>query len=403
MSNRERNVVVTILVILLPVTAFLAGYFTNDYVRYLRGLDTPIAMAAENEELNLALFTEAWDLIEAHYIGNLPEDNQLSYAAIRGSLASLDDPYTVFVEPIDHEQEGISLRGNFGGIGAYIQRNEAGEPILIPIPGNPAEAAGILEGDILLAIDGAPVTAEMTTEEIAQTIRGEKGTEVTLTVQHPGEDEPTDVVIERGDILVPSVISRILPDNQAIGYIQLSRFSGESAGEMEEALNELLDEGAEQIILDLRGNGGGLLDAAVSIADQFIAEGALMIQESKTDGERVYEATAETVAGDVPLLVLVDGGTASAAEILAGALQDYDRAELLGNTTFGKGSVQLVFTLSDGSSIHVTSARWLTPEGNQIDRQGLTPDIIVDPSAEALEAGRDEQLEEAIEYLEEER
>lgn len=407
MSDKERNILVSVMIVLIPVGAFLAGWFTNDYVRYLRDLENPALLAASAEDTavprsDISLFWEAWHLVENNFIGDLPDERELSYAAIRGAMASLNDPYTVFLEPQIRDQEQISLRGNFGGIGAYVQRNEAGDVVLVPIPGNPAEEAGIQDGDILLAVDGTKITADMTTEEIATMIRGEKDTDVVLTVLHPDETDPTEVAVTRGDILVPSVFARTLPDQPDIGYIQLSRFSGESAREMAETMRELQGEGIKALILDLRGNGGGLLDASVDIADQFVTDGELLLQESRTDGERVYEATAEDdVAPDLPLVVLVDGNTASAAEILAGALQDNDRAELIGTVTFGKGSVQLVYDLSDGSSIHVTSARWLTPSGSAIDQQGLTPDIVIAPTEEALADGRDEILEEAIEYLRE--
>lgn len=405
MSAREQKIVVTILLIFLPLASFLGGYFTNDVVRFFRTQPAEAGSftspPAENNEAGdeLALFWEAWHLIEQNYIGDIPDSKQLTYALIRGAMSSLNDPYTVLLEPVAREEEVISLRGNFGGIGAYIQRNEAGEAFLLPIPGNPAEAAGILEGDILLAVDGEPVTAEMTVEQIVEKVRGEKGTTVTLTVRHPEETASVDITIERGDILVPSVLARLVPDHPTIGYIHLTRFSGESANEMEKALADLQAQGATSLILDLRGNGGGLVDSAVNIADQFIDTGVLLHQESRQDGERTFTATAGTLVGDMPLVVLIDGSTASASEILAGALQDYERATLLGTTTFGKGSVQLVYDLSDGSSIHITSARWFTPDKHQIDQVGLTPDVIVEPSAEAQAAGRDELLEKATELL----
>ena len=400
MSNKERNMIVSIMVVLIPLGAFAAGWFTNDYVRYLRGVSSPTLLTnTAVAQGDIGLFWEAWHLVENNFIGDLPDEKELSYAAIRGAMASLNDPYTVFLEPQVRDQEQISLRGNFGGIGAYVERNEAGEVVLVPIPGNPAAEAGIVDGDVLLAIDGVPVTAEMTTEEIAASIRGEKDTAVVLTVLHPGETDPTDISVTRGDILVPSVFARLLPDQPDIGYIQLSRFSGESANEMADTLQDLQEQGIKALVIDLRGNGGGLLDASVDIADQFVSNGDLLYQQSRTNGERVYSATAEDIAPDLPLVVLVDGNTASAAEILAGALQDTGRAELVGTVTFGKGSVQLVYDLSDGSSIHVTSARWFTPNRNEIDQQGLTPDILIAPTEEGLANGRDEILEEAINYL----
>jgi carboxyl-terminal processing protease len=274
--------------------------------------------------------------------------------------------------------------------------------ILSPIPGNPAEAAGLLDGDVLMAIDGLEVTDEMTVDDVAGIIRGEVGTAVTLSVIHPGESDRTDITIVRDVILLPSVAYLILPDEPTIGYIRLSRFSGESAGEVEAAILDLQAQGAQRLILDLRQNGGGLLDAAVEVGDLFLDEGIVLYQISRSEEEKVFMSTDETVAADMPMVLLVDRGTASASEIVAGALQDRGRAVLIGATTFGKGSVQLVYDLSDGSSVHVTSARWYTPERHQIDQQGLEPDIVVVPTEEAIADGRDEALEAAVEFLQSE-
>jgi carboxyl-terminal processing protease len=205
------------------MAAFTAGFFVNDFVD-LRGGQSGVNNA--NEEF--ALFWEAWGRIEQNFIGTMPTPTEMTYGAIRGALSILGDPYTLFIEPVAREQEINSLRGNFGGIGANLQRNEAGDILLSPIPGNPAEEAGILEGDILFAVDGLQVTAEMTVEDIAMIIRGEEGTAVTLSVFHPGQTEQTDITITRAVILLPSVVSRILPQDPTIGYIRLSRFSGES-------------------------------------------------------------------------------------------------------------------------------------------------------------------------------
>jgi carboxyl-terminal processing protease len=226
------------------------------------------------------------------------------------------------------------------------------------------------------------------------------GTEVTLTVLHPGAAEPVEVIIERGDILLPSVAHSLLAEDETIGYIQLTRFSGESSNEVEKAILDLQTRGADKLILDLRTNGGGLLEAAVDVTDHFLDGGPIMYQQVKGEDERVYNATSETVAPDIPLVVLVDGGTASSAEIVAGALQDRDRALLVGSApTFGKGSVQLVYDLSDGSSVHVTASRWFTPNRHKIDQLGLQPDVLVEITQEAIDNGRDEVLNRAIEIL----
>lgn len=395
MSSHVRNLLTVTLLLLLAAAAFVAGYFTNDFVELTRGNGI---LVRDRQEFDL--FWEAWEYIEMSFIGDLPSSQALTYGAIRGAIGILEDPYTIFIEPAIREQERQSLRGTFGGIGAYIRRpEEGGDLVLEPIPGNPAELAGILFGDVLIAVDGAPVTPEMTVQAVADLVRGEKGTTVTLTVLHSGDSEAVDVDVVRDDILIPSVSYRLLDTETPIGYIQLTRFSAESDNEIYDALVALQEQGAEKLILDLRGNGGGLLDAAVAVADHFMDKGVVVYQESRSEGEKARETTNETVARDVPLVVLMDGGTASASEILAGALRDRERATLIGQKTFGKGSVQLVYDLSDGSSVHVTSARWLTPNRHQIDQQGLEPDIVVEITQEAIDNGRDEILHSAIEFL----
>lgn len=348
---------------------------------------------------DFSVFWEAWDRIEASYFGELPSSRQMTYGAVRGAISVLNDPYTVFIEPAARELERDNLRGNFGGIGASVRQDEDGNFLLAPIAGNPAEAAGILEGDILLAVDGHDISSDMGVEDVVQLIRGEEGEAVTLTVLHPGAAKAISITIIRAAIRLPSVNYRVLEEDRSIGYLQLVRFSAESDIEVGEALVALQEQGVQRLILDLRQNVGGLRDAAVDVSDHFLDQGPVLYQVSKDEDERVFSATEETLAVDMPLVVLVDGGTASAAEIVAGALQDHDRAVLIGLNTLGKGSVQDVYDLSDGSSIHVTSARWFTPDRNAIDNQGLTPDIIVQPTQEAIDSGVDEILHEAIQYL----
>jgi carboxyl-terminal processing protease len=384
------------LLVILVISAFVAGYFIRDI---LSAHDASV-YAQEDFEV----FWEAWGRIEDNFIGEIPDEHQRTYAAIRGSMNTLDDPYTVFIEPVAREHEREQLQGKFGGIGAYVSRPEDGGPVILePIPGNPAEAAGILSGDVLISIDGELLTADMTVAEVADIVKGDKGTVVVLTVIHQGESEEIDIEIVRADILIPSVTYRIMEEDPQIGYIRLSRFSGESGGEVADALEELLAQGASQFILDLRQNRGGLLDAAIDISDHFLDGGPVLLQQSKDDGEHTFNATLKTIVPEEPLVILIDGGTASASEIVAGALKDRGRAQLVGNeSSFGKGSVQLVFDLDDGSSVHVTSARWFTPERTQLDGEGLEPDILVELTQEAIDNGRDEVLSRAIQLLQEE-
>jgi carboxyl-terminal processing protease len=395
MSDRFRNGLTVFMLVILAASAFAAGYVTRELVNGRGGS----SLAHADQEMSL--FFEAWSLIEENFLGELPESREVTYGAIRGSLAALEDPYTVFIEPAAREVERERLQGTFGGIGAVISRSEeTGEVLLEPIPGNPAEAAGILAGDVLLAIDGKPVTAEMTVPEIVELVKGEKGTAVALTIRHPGATDTEDITVVRGDILLPSVAYRLTAQDPAIGYIQLTRFSGESGNEVAAAIQDLQSQGATRFILDLRQNGGGLRDAAVAVVDHFLDDGPVLYSQSQNEQEQVFNATSETIARDEPLVVLIDGGTASASEIVAGALHDRGRATLIGNSkTFGKGSVQLVFDLTDGSSVHVTSARWLTPNRHQLDQSGLEPDILVEVTQEDIDAGRDPVLEQAIAYL----
>ena len=384
------------MLVILTVSAFAAGYLTRELVN---GRASSLAHADQN----MSLYYEAWKLIDEHFIGTLPDSQKVTYGAIRGSMASLGDPYTIFIEPAAREEERERLQGTFGGIGAYISRSEeTREVILDPIPGNPAEAAGVLSGDVLLAVDGVLITAETSVPEIVDMVKGEKGSTVVLTVRHPGSTDPVEIHVVRGDILLPSVTYALTSQDPTIGYIRLSRFSGESGKEVGTAIQNLQAQGAASFILDLRQNGGGLRDAAVDVADHFLDGGPILYIEGQNKQERVFNATSETIAATEPLVVLVDGGTASASEIVAGALKDRGRAILIGSgRTFGKGSVQMVFDLSDGSSVHVTSARWLTPNHHQIDQSGLEPNIEVMVTQEDSDNGRDPVLDRAIIYLQE--
>ncbi|NJN92885.1 MAG: S41 family peptidase [Anaerolineales bacterium] len=372
-----------------------AGYAVRDYVVD----DQP----DETELDSLTLYWEVWHRVEEQFYGEVPNGPIATYGAIRGALATLNDPYTLFIEPEPAAEEKAQLEGQFGGIGAFIQRDEAGKVILDPMPDQAAEKAGLLKGDILLAVDGRPVTPEMPTEDIIKWIKGEIGTTVIITIQRAGVEEPLDITIERAPIETPSAQWRILEEAPKIGYIQLTSFTERSNKELNRAFDELSQQGAESYILDLRNNGGGLLETAVDVASQFLREGVVLREDRKSEGERVYDVRAGGKALDQPLVLLVNGGTASASEIVAGALQDYKRAILIGEKTFGKGSVQLIYELSDASRLHVTVAKWFTPNNNAIDGKGLIPDIEVLISEEDRANNRDPQLERAVTFLKEEK
>lgn len=339
---------------------------------------------------------EVWDLIDSEYYGELPPPEQRVYGAIRGMLGTLGDPYTSFIEPSIAAINREDASGTFEGIGALVRMNDDGIlEIVRPFEGQPAEKAGLRPGDLVLAVDGESIVGYGIYEAITL-IRGPEGSEVTLTVRR-GEGEPFDVTIVRARIDIPIVESEMLEDS--IGYVSLFDFSAQATDQLEAAVQDLMDQGATGLILDLRDNPGGFLDQAVRVADLFLDKGVVLIERSSDGRERTFTSTDEGLAQDIPLVVLVNGGSASASEIVAGAIQDRGRAPLIGETTFGKGSVQLPHTLSDGSELRVTIARWFTPNDRAIHEQGLTPDIQVSLTPEDIEANLDPQLERAIQYL----
>ncbi|HUV88699.1 MAG TPA: S41 family peptidase [Anaerolineae bacterium] len=342
----------------------------------------------------LGVFWEAWDLLERHFYGELPSPQARTYGAIHAALALLNDPYTVFVEPQPRELERDRLRGTFGGIGATLWRNAEGRVVLFPLPDSPAARAGVQEGDLLAAVDGLAIAETATMDDVRAWLQGEAGTPVTLTLSRP-PTPPLDLVVTREEIQVPSVTWRVLDVAADVGYVRVESFTERTGDEVVAALQVLQGANVSGLVLDLRDNSGGLVDPAVSTASQFLREGVVLVQLSRDGQERSFPVQAGGVATGVPLAVLVNGGTASAAEIVAGALQDYGRAPLVGERTFGKGAVQLIYDLSDGSSLHVTSATWLTPNRRPINGQGLAPDVAVPRG----EGPQDVQLERAVEYL----
>lgn len=368
-----------------------AGYALRDYVVD----DTP----TEEEAEEFSLYWEVWHRVEEQFYDQVPQGSTATYGAIRGALATLNDPYTIFIEPEPASQEKAQLEGQFGGIGAFVHRDEDGRVILEPMRDQAAQQAGLQNDDILIAIDGEQVLPEMTTDEIVLKIRGEVGTAVVLTVVRDGVEGSIDLHVIRSVIETPSVYWRLLEEDPTIGYVQLTAFTERSNEELNDAFDELITQGAESFILDLRGNGGGLLETAVDVASQFLRDGVVLLEDRKNEGERVYNVRDGGKVLDQPLVVLGDGGTASASEIVVGALQDHDRAVLIGEKTFGKGSVQLIYELSDSSRLHVTVAKWFTPNHNAIDGVGLQPDVEVLITEEDRANEHDPQLARAISYL----
>ena len=390
MKSFVRALLYTLLALFFLTAAFAGGYWlrgetdpslVNGSAHVKSGVPDD-ATAVWNGEL----FRQVWRLLEQDFYGEDPSLSERTYASVRGLIDSYGDGYTRFLEPQPRQLERDQLRGSFGGIGAWIETVEGGYA-LRPMPDRPAESAGVEAGDRLVGIDGTPITAETSIDTITALIRGPVDTEVCLDLLRGPGSEALRICVVRAEIETPSVEWRLLDDNAGaatIGYLKQSVFSERSADEMAQALDELMADGATRFVLDLRGNPGGLVSTAVDVADIWLDSGTVFY-EGKADGsEQGYLAEAGDRSDGAPLVVIVDGGSASASEIVAGALQDRGRATLLGEPTFGKGSVQLVHELVDGSSLHVTSAHWFTPNRHAIEGVGLTPDLIIEAGSDPL-------------------
>lgn len=359
--------------------------------------DSQDAEAPSSEEQEaFKLFWEAWSLIKRDFYGDLPGTEQVVNGAIRGAVNTLDDPFTGFIEPQIAEINREDDTGAFEGIGAHVSMRDGLLTIVSTFKGQPAAQAGLRRGDIVLQVDETPIE-DMSVYEAIALIRGPAGTMIRLTVVREGQ-EPFEVELVRARIDIPVVESELREDG--IAYVTLYDFSTDASGKLAGALSEGLAQKPKGLVLDLRGNPGGWLNEAVNVSGLFLPEQTLVLIERMKDGtETLYHSSGEPVASEIPLVVLVDGGSASASEIVAGALQDHGRAILVGERTFGKGSVQWPHELSNGAELRVTVARWFTPDDRAIHGEGLAPDIEVPLTQEDYDAQRDPQLDRAVSYL----
>jgi carboxyl-terminal processing protease len=355
------------------------------------------AGASGDEEQAFQVFWEAWNLLKDEYYGDLPDPQKMSRAAIRGVLETLDDKNTGLIEPNISKIINEDASGEFEGIGATIRINPDNQlEIVRPFAGQPADKAGVKVGDVVIAVDGNSIAGFSVYEAVA-VIRGPAGTTVTLTILRAGEAQPLEISVTRAKITIPIVQSKMLDGD--IAYVSLFDFSSPASGQLESELKTLLAKKPKGLILDLRDNPGGYLQQAINVSDLFLDSGVVASEKDKNGNGQTFRSGPNGIAQDIPLVVLVNGGSASASEIVAGALQDRGRAKLIGETTFGKGSVQLPHTLSDGSELRVTIAHWFTPNGRQIQGTGLTPDIVVPLTADDVQANRDPQLDRAVQFL----
>ena len=395
MVNWQRWILGSVIIAMAAATIFVAGFGIGHYV--IPSREVAAAATAEKHEEEFRLFWEAWRVLEEQFYTQEPLDPQaMTYGAIRGMVASLEDRHTAFMDPVQADLFKEDLDGSFGGIGATVNMTDEGLlRVTKPLPGSPAEEAGLQVGDIIVEVDGQSIQG-MDLVKAIMLIRGPEDTAVRLLVRRV-DGSTSQLTIRRGIITVPTTEARFVEDG--IAYLALWECNGRAPQEVDDALAGLMRDDPIGLVLDLRGNPGGFLYVAKEIASQFLDRGLLLLERS-SDGSMIrHEAQPGGLATDIPLVVLVDGGSASAAEIIAGAIQDTGRGILIGEQTFGKGSVQTTERLSDGSALQITIRRWFTPNDRQIQGEGLTPDVEVVMDEEDLLEQRDLQLERAILYL----
>ncbi len=351
---------------------------------------------ADLEEL-FKPFWQSWDVVHELYIDHPVNDETMMQGAIKGMMESLGDQHSSYMDPDQHRQANIPLDGEYDGIGAWVDGTGEYLTIVSPMADSPAEKAGLKPGDQIIAVDGEDMTG-IDGSLVIRKVLGPAGTSLTLTIFREGEPEPFDVTLKRARIILPIVESEMLEEN--IAYVKLNNFSANATEILIDHLEELLPQEPVGLILDLRYNPGGDRDTAVEVASQFIGDGVIMYQVYGDGSRDTFEAVEGGLATDIPIVVLINEGSASASEIVAGAIQDYERGTLVGMLTFGKGSVQNWIPLVDDQGlVRVTIARWLTPNGQTIHELGVEPDVIIELTEEDFEAERDPQLDKAIELL----
>jgi len=407
MQNKTlRSVLFAFVAIVLVVCVFGSGFVVGNFVPALKpaSVSTLPATPDANQggtptdlQSQFAPFWQAWGLVHQNYVDQPVDNAKLVQGAISGMMNALGDPFTGYWTPQQTTSWNNAMQGAYDGIGAYVDIKGAYLTITKTIPGYPAEKAGVQTGDQIIAVDGQDMTG-IDPDLVRMTkVMGPAGTDVKLTIKRTGIDQPIELTITRAHIVISSVTSKML-DN-GIGYIQISVFGDTSASDFHNQLSQLLGQNPAGIILDLRDNVGGLRDAGIAVASEFINHGVI-ITEQYSDGTKTpFDAIPGGLATTIPLVVLVNSHTASASEIVAGAIQDDGRGKLVGELTYGKGVVQTYFPLSDGSTARITSAKWLTPNGRTIEHIGLTPDLVITMTQADYTAGRDPQLDAAVQLL----
>jgi carboxyl-terminal processing protease len=376
MLTRNKLWLVTLLLVIALLISFGFGY--------------GLGLRAGPSNPAFASIEQVWNIILADYVDKDRIDvDQLSQAAIEAMVELLDDPYTSFLESDTFQLSFGDLEGIYEGIGAEVAIRNEQLTIIAPFANSPAAEAGVRAGDVILEIDGEPTEGLGLIEAVAK-VRGPEGTQVRLLILHPGETETVEVVVIRGEIAVSSVFFEMRGD---IAYIRIDQFTEKTNKELTPVLEAIATRAATGIVLDLRSNPGGQLDAVVDVTSRFLEEGLVVVSIRDNKGnEEIIRANRQPQTTDLPILVLVNSFSASGSEVLSGAFQDHGRAIIAGTTTFGKGSVNLIYELADGSGLYITAARWLTPDGNLIEGEGIFPDV-------ALELAGEDAIQWAIGYL----
>lgn len=380
----RRSFLFTFFIVSLSAATFVAGYLAREW--------------RDASLTEFPVLKEAYNILIKNGLKQVSASPDLEYGMIRGMVAAYDDPYTVFVAPAQHELESNALQGSFGGIGVRLGRDPQSNWVLFPIPGSPAEAANIQEGDRLLGVDQLSVNADTPQDDIQSAIRGPVGKRVKITIGRPPNFSPIILQVKRAEIPLPSVTWHLALEDARVGVIEINLIAESTPKEILNAVKDLQERGAKDFILDLRNNPGGLLTAGVDVARLFLKDGIIIQQQYRGRDVETFRVDKPGPLEDLPLVVLINHGSASAAEIIAGSLKAHKRALLIGSPSFGKDTIQLVFDLKDGSSLHVTSAHWWIPDLKpSLGGVGLQPDIPVSPQSQ--EAGPDADIQAAINAL----
>jgi carboxyl-terminal processing protease len=349
----------------------------------LGGFLSPLATRAEDARPELTAFWKAWDLAHEHFVYR---DALVGERMVRGAIAGMidalgDDGHTRYLSPEDVRRERQAARGRYDGIGAEVNVRD-GRPIIVaPLEGSPAERAGLRAGDAVVAVDGEDVSA-LSLSELVDRVRGPRGSSVTLTVVRSSEPAGIDVAITRGEIRISPVSWSMVP-GASVAHIRINRFAASTTDELKAAIREARDGGAEALLVDLRNNPGGQLSQVVASASQFLTEGDVLVEENARGERKGYPVQSGGLATDLPLVVLINRGSASASEIFAGAIQDHQRGQIVGERSFGTGTVLFPYDLPDGSQLYLGVAQWLTPQGRVIRKVGIKPDVPVGLSGDA--------------------